>query len=152
MTLRPARDRGTIALGRKFGRGFLPQLIDVLVELLHRAELCPFAAINLIESLFGRLAQPFQPGLFFLLALLKQPQAFAHDLAGVAVAAGRNPVFDEAVEAFRQIDVAGRHVVSPGIRIAELAKIASGKRVRLGGLSNSINGIIAFAKDRALEC
>jgi len=105
----PGRALGTIALGREFGRGFLSELIDVLVEFFHRAQLYAFASINLVKPLLGCLAQPFQLGMVFLLALLKQPEALAHNLAGTAVAAGRDSGFDKPVEVFRQVNVSGGH-------------------------------------------
>jgi hypothetical protein len=125
MTFSRASDLATIAAGGQFGRGFPPKLIDVFVKLFHRAELYTFASIDLVKTLVGCLAQPVQLGLFFLLALLKQPQAFAHELAGVTVAAGGHLGFNEPVEVFRKVNVPGGHVTSPGVRIAVLAKIAT---------------------------
>jgi len=42
-------------------------------------------------------------------------QVFAYDLARAVVAARCDPVFDEAVEVVRQIDVAGSAGVSPAV-------------------------------------
>jgi len=50
-------------------------------------------------------AEPFERGLRFQLVLFEQAQAFAYDLAGVAVAAAANASLDKLVEMLGQVNV-----------------------------------------------
>jgi hypothetical protein len=65
------------------------------------------AACDIVKAFLNGGAEPFEFGLVFLLALLQQPEAFAHHFASVAEAAGGDARLDKAVEMFGEIDVAG---------------------------------------------
>jgi hypothetical protein len=106
----PERFLATLALGGYLGGDFLSDLVDKGVEVIHRFKLNALAAVELIESFLGGGAEPFDLGLVFLLALLQQPEAFAHHFAGIAEAAGGDARLDKAVEMFGEIDVAGWQV------------------------------------------
>src|SRR5450759_758259 len=107
---RETRFLATLALGGYLGGDFLSDLIHKSIEVLHRFKLDAFAAVELIEAFHGGGAEPFDLGLVFLLALLQQPEAFAHHFASIAEAAGGHARLDKAVEMFREIDVAGWQV------------------------------------------
>src|ERR1035437_1002998 len=106
----PERFLATLGLGGYLGGAFLSDLVDKGVEVIHRFKLNALAAVELIESFLGGGAEPFDLGLVFLLALLQQPEAFAHHFAGIAEAAGGDARLDKAVEMFGEIDVAGWQV------------------------------------------
>jgi hypothetical protein len=68
---------GTLAFAT-YGDGRLPgYVIDHLIKAVHRFKLHTSTAIYLVQSLSDGAAQPFQPGLFFLLPALHQPQGFS---------------------------------------------------------------------------
>ena len=58
------------------------------IKIADGAKLHAFTAIDLIEALSYGAPQPLELGPLFLLATFDQPQAFAHHLTGVAIAAG----------------------------------------------------------------
>ena len=105
---RPLSD--TLALRSDFGGDFGAKPIEVPFEFVHRAEIQALAPIDLLDALGYGAAQPFQLGALFPLPVFHQPQAFADNFAGTAIAAGADLGFNEPVEAVRQIDVSGRHV------------------------------------------
>src|ERR1039457_1800713 len=72
-------------------------------------ELNAFAAIDLVKPFHGGMAQPFELGVVFPLALLQEAEAFADHFTGVAVSAGSDASLDEVVKVVREIDVASWH-------------------------------------------
>ena len=107
---RETRFLATLALGGYLGGDFLSDLVEKGVEVIHRFKFDALAAVEGVEAFLGGGAQPFDLGLVFLLALLQQPEAFAHHFAGIAEAAGGDARLDKAVEMFGEIDVAGWQV------------------------------------------
>src|ERR1017187_5883547 len=109
---RRERRSGTILPGREFGGSLFSKLIDEVADLLVKPRGHIVAAVDGIKAFLGG-AQPFQLGFVFLLALLREPEAFAHHLTSVAEATGCDAGLDEAVKVFRQVYVAGRHDEGP---------------------------------------
>jgi hypothetical protein len=97
----------TITRCREFGRSFLTYLAHEFGEVLIGSKRYVVTPVELIESFLGGGAQPFELCFIFEFALLQQPEAFAHHLARVAEAAGCDACFDEAVQMFCQVYVAG---------------------------------------------
>jgi len=91
----------TCALGGYLGRYFLSDPMDAGFEIVPRVKLDALATVDLIKSFFGGAAEPFELGFVFLLALLQEPEAFAHHFAGVAEPAGADAGLDEAVKVIR---------------------------------------------------
>jgi hypothetical protein len=60
-------------------------LVQESVEVFLRIQGDIVAAAGVVEAFLGAGAEPFDFGFVFLLALFEEPEAFAHDLAGVAV-------------------------------------------------------------------
>ena len=81
--------------GGQFGGNFLPDPMHAGCEVVHCFKFDTIAAVDGIRGFLDGVAQPDELGLVFLLALLQEPEAFSHHLAGVAgsplPAAGQTP-------------------------------------------------------------
>jgi hypothetical protein len=67
------------------------------------------ATFDRVDAFLGGVAESFDFGFVFLLALLQQTQAFPHYFAGVAELARLDAGSDQAIEMFGQMDVSCRH-------------------------------------------
>ena len=69
--------------GAPCGSSLFSNTVYKSIDVIGGGEQHAFASIKRRESLSGRVAQPFNLGLVFLLALLQQAQSLTHDFAGV---------------------------------------------------------------------
>ena len=70
------RYSGTIPLGCEFVGSLFAELIDKVVDLLVRSQSYIMTALDIVKSIFGSGAQPFDLGLVFLLALFEESESF----------------------------------------------------------------------------
>lgn len=82
-------------------------LIKEIIQFFFRSQPREIPALDGVKAFLGCGTEPFDLGLILPLTLFEQPQAFAHNLAGVAESSGGNAGFDEAIEVFSQTHVAG---------------------------------------------